>query len=66
MDPARNLLYVQGQVPGHKGNFLLVKDSVKKSFEQQPPRPLPTHLGPLPEVTVAPPSGQDPFDYVES
>lgn len=26
VDPARNLLYVRGQVPGHKGNWVLVKD----------------------------------------
>ena len=66
VDPVRNLLYVKGMVPGHKGNFLLVKDAVKKSFEQQPPRPLPTYLGELPDVTVAPPQGLDPFDYKES
>ena len=39
---------------------------VKKSYEQQPPRPMPTHLGPLPPVSVAPPQGQDPFDYREA
>lgn len=40
VDAARNLVYVVGQVPGHKGNFVLVSDAVKKSFDQQPPRPL--------------------------
>ena len=29
IDPVRNLLYVKGQVPGHKGNFVLVKDAVR-------------------------------------
>lgn len=37
VDPARNLLYLKGMVPGHKGNFVLVKDAVKMGFEQQPP-----------------------------
>lgn len=66
VDPQRNLLYVRGMVPGHRGNFVLVRDSVKKAFEQQPPRPLPTHLGPLPEPSVAPSTGADPFDYREA
>ena len=29
IDPIRNLLYVKGQVPGHKGNFVLVRDAIK-------------------------------------
>ena len=29
IDPVRNLLYVKGQVPGHKGNFVLVRDAIK-------------------------------------
>ena len=40
----RNLLYVKGQVPGHKGNFVLVKDAVKKRFAEQPERPCPTYI----------------------
>lgn len=66
MDPVRNLLYVQGQVPGHKGNWVLVRDSVKKSLAQQPPLPVPTLLGGATEVTVAPKGEADPFDYRES
>ena len=35
IDPVRNLLYVKGQVPGHKGNFVLVRDAIKGiSFEK--------------------------------
>ena len=64
VDPQLNLVYVQGQVPGHKGNFVLVKDAVKMDL-RQPPRPLPTHLGELPPVSVAPKAGVDPFDYKE-
>ena len=65
VDPVRNLLYVRGQVPGHKGNFVLVRDSVKKGVAQQPPLPVPTLLGGAAEVTVAPRSEVDPFDYRE-
>lgn len=30
IDPARNLLYLKGQVPGPQGSFLFVKDSIYK------------------------------------
>lgn len=67
MDPLRNLLYVRGQIPGHKGNFVEVKDAVMKQAHQQPARPLPTYLGPaLSEVQTAPPSEKDPFDYQDA
>lgn len=67
VDPVRNLLYVRGQVPGHKGNWVLVKDAVKMGLAQQPPLPVPTLLdGPaVSEVTVAPKLEADPFDYRE-
>ncbi len=67
VDPVRNLLYVRGQVPGHKGNFVYIADSVKKTTEQQPPRPVPTYRGDdLLGETIAPPTGPDPFAYQES
>jgi large subunit ribosomal protein L3 len=68
VDAARNLLYVRGQVPGHKGNFVYLKDAVRKGVDQQPPLPVPTSLrAELPPVTVAPRAeGQDPFEYKES
>ena len=67
MDPVRNLLYVRGQVPGHKGNFVLVKDAVMKQSHQQPDRPFPTYLGPpLSGVLTAPPTEKDPFDFQDS
>ena len=67
VDPERNLLWVRGQVPGHMGNFVLVRDSAKKTLEQQPPRPVPTFLGAeLPAVSVAPKLGSDPFEAPES
>ena len=65
VDPERNLLYVKGSVPGHKGNFVLVRDAVYKTADQQPERPLPTYLGPLQSPTVATRAVQDPFEYVE-
>ncbi|KAI7844183.1 hypothetical protein COHA_002318 [Chlorella ohadii] len=65
VDPVRNLLYVRGQVPGHKGNWVLVKDSVKKSTAQQPPLPVPTMLEATAEVTVAPKAEGDPYAYRE-
>jgi large subunit ribosomal protein L3 len=64
VDPIRNLLYVKGQVPGHKGNFVMVADSVKKVGRQPSELPVPTAEGAV-EVTVAPKSGQDPFEYKE-
>ena len=66
VDPRRNLVYVRGQVPGHKGNFVLVRDSARKTLEQQPPLPVPTQLGggdAAGEVTVAPKADIDPYDY---
>ena len=63
VDPERNLLYVKGQVPGHKGNFVLVRDAVYKT-KDQPDRPLPTIFGDLPPVTVAQ-AVSDPFEYAD-
>ena len=66
VDAARNLLYVRGQVPGHKGNFVRVRDAVLKTFAQQPGRPLPTFLDPLPlEPLLAPKAPRNPFDCRE-
>ena len=64
VDPARNLLWVRGQVPGHKGNFVLVRDAAKKTLEQQPPRPVPTHIGEA-AVAVAPKGERDPYEFSE-
>ena len=67
VDPTRNLLYVRGQVAGHKGNFVLVKDSVWKLGPEQPLLPFPTYLGgPQTEVSFAPPLATDPFEHRES
>lgn len=67
VDPVRNLLYVRGQVPGHKGNFVLIKDAVMKQSSQQPERPFPTYLGPtLTDVLTAPASAKNPFDLQDA
>lgn len=66
VDPERNLIYVRGQVPGHKGNFVLVRDSVRKLLDAQPPLPIPSvGAGEVGAVTVAPRVGTDPFEYKE-
>jgi len=49
VDPARNLIYVRGQVPGHSGNFVYVKDAIKR-----PPSP---ELVPFPTFVL--PEGVD-------
>lgn len=64
VDAARNLIYVVGQVPGHKGNFVRVADAVKKAFEQQPMRPLvPPAVGQGSGVATLDPNGRDPYDF---
>ncbi|KAL6776775.1 MRPL3 [Auxenochlorella protothecoides x Auxenochlorella symbiontica] len=64
VDATRNLIYVVGQVPGHKGNFVRVADAVKKAFEQQPMRPLvPPAVGQGSGVATLNPNGRDPYDF---
>ena len=65
MDPERNLLYVKGQVPGHKGNFVFVRDAVYKVHDQ-PELPWPTaEAGAAADNQVAAavvsPDAADPF-----
>lgn len=63
VDPVRDLVYVVGQVPGHKGNFVLVSDSIKKAFEEQPERP----VAPVPssQVAVLKEVGRNPYEFRE-
>lgn len=35
VDPARNLLYVEGPVPGNPGNFVLIRDSTTNDWEMR-------------------------------
>ncbi|GMH42446.1 hypothetical protein BSKO_10365 [Bryopsis sp. KO-2023] len=57
VDPARNLIYVKGQVPGHKGSYVLVKDAHRKKNHDLP---FPTFIGDLPETSIATPP-MDPY-----
>ncbi|KAK9833250.1 hypothetical protein WJX74_009678 [Apatococcus lobatus] len=54
VDPARNLLWVRGQVPGHKGNFVKIEDAVMKTVQQQPSRPFPTVVEHGSQIVTAP------------
>ena len=66
VDPVRNLVYVKGQVPGHKGNFVEIRDAVMRQHVQ-PERPFPTYLGQaLTDIMVAPPGSKDPYEVVAS
>lgn len=64
MDPARNLLYVRGAVPGPAGRFLSLRDAfnVTPEFRSKWNLPFPTHIGDAstlqPSVMVNP---KDPY-----
>uniref|UniRef100_A0A061QP64 Large ribosomal subunit protein uL3m n=1 Tax=Tetraselmis sp. GSL018 TaxID=582737 RepID=A0A061QP64_9CHLO len=67
VDPARNLLYIRGAVPGHRGNFVFVRDahSYRTSKSQSPAAealPFPTFIGPEPTEPQTMRGGKDPFD----
>ena len=55
MDPARNLLYVRGQVPGPAGDAVYVRDSrlVPHELRTTWGLPFPTHVGPDPAALPA-------------
>ncbi|RWR94491.1 50S ribosomal protein L3-2, chloroplastic [Cinnamomum micranthum f. kanehirae] len=50
IDPARNLMWVKGQVPGAEGNFVFIKDSFYKKPDISL-LPFPTHFIPSDEDT---------------
>ena len=43
VDPAKNLVYVRGSIPGHKGNYVKIQDTKKnwgkRAFKEAPPFP---------------------------
>lgn len=39
VDLEKNLIGIKGAVPGHKGNYVLIKDAVKKALPKDAPRP---------------------------
>ncbi|KAL0903889.1 hypothetical protein M5K25_025948 [Dendrobium thyrsiflorum] len=50
IDPARNMMWVRGQVPGAEGNFVFIKDAVYKKPENSL-LPFPTYFAPEDEET---------------
>ncbi|XP_059638539.1 large ribosomal subunit protein uL3m [Cornus florida] len=51
IDPARNLMWVKGQVPGAEGNFVFIKDAVYKKSDSSL-LPFPTYFAPEDEDTT--------------
>lgn len=62
VDAERGLVYVKGQVPGHKGNFVEVRDSRSKGVNDGVVLPVPTWSGGNDGVFVAPRPERNPFD----
>jgi large subunit ribosomal protein L3 len=69
VDGARGLLYLHGQVPGHSGGVLEVKDALRKPPSHDATVPFPTYVEPQPGALAAmepqvAPVQDDPFDRV--
>ncbi|CAN6467035.1 unnamed protein product [Victoria cruziana] len=70
IDPARNLMWVKGQVPGAEGNFVFIKDAVYKKPDHSI-LPFPTFFTPSDEdpsalePTIADLGDLDPFMAAE-
>jgi large subunit ribosomal protein L3 len=61
VDPARNLVYVRGQVPGPSGSFVYLKDAHRVP-EQRGGLPFPTVLGAgAPREVAVAKSAADPY-----
>lgn len=58
IDPARELLYIKGAVPGTNGNFVRVVDAVMGPFYPSPP-PIPTFQGEADSVELVAPVSKD-------
>lgn len=54
LEPARGLIYVQGQVPGHSGNFLLLRDATYRRPDISS-TPFPTYITTSEEDTLSAP-----------
>eukprot|EP00244_Chara_vulgaris_P010668 TRINITY_DN4986_c0_g1_i4.p2 TRINITY_DN4986_c0_g1~~TRINITY_DN4986_c0_g1_i4.p2 ORF type:complete len:160 (+),score=28.98 TRINITY_DN4986_c0_g1_i4:3-482(+) len=66
IDPHRNLMYIRGQIPGHKGSFVVIQDALRKPKDTT--WPFPTHfadpnedLEALLQPVIAAPGTVDPF-----
>jgi len=42
IDCKRDLLFIKGHIPGYAGNYVLVKDAIRKPFEPDNPPPFPS------------------------
>jgi large subunit ribosomal protein L3 len=68
VDAARGLIYLKGHVPGHAGNWVEVRDALRKGLPQE--APFPTHVesahGEVASlaVTVAPKGEVNPFEII--
>lgn len=70
IDVKRNLLYVVGNVPGFAGNFVTVRDAVKKRLDAKNLPPYPTYVSkpgePEVEELVMEAPKEDPFAFGDS
>lgn len=66
IDTKRNLIFLRGQVPGFKGNYVQIKDAHKRPFTGDDPPPFPTFIPDpnetdVPQYVEVPPPGEDPY-----
>jgi large subunit ribosomal protein L3 len=59
-DVDRGLVYVEGAVPGPKGNWITVRDAIKKSLPKDAPKPGKFKLPEAAEVAAAAPAADQP------
>ena len=71
IDPVKNLIYVRGSIPGHKGNYVKIQDTKKnwgkRAFKEAPPFPTfisseDENIDELDMIVVEPPE-EDFFGY---
>jgi large subunit ribosomal protein L3 len=67
IDVKRNLLFVQGTLPGHRGQYVIIKDAVKRPWHPDTPPPFPTYAPKKGDETVeeivCAPTEVDPFAF---
>lgn len=55
VDPVRNLLWIEGSLPGPQGSWVMVRDARRKRKAELPQLPFPTVIGDPGEATQATP-----------
>lgn len=64
LDPIRNLIYIKGGIPGNKGEYVTICDSIKNKFKVPPPFPTWTSKEiPSKEELIAPAPAEDPYTW---